>query len=261
MHAQRLFVAFERRLQPCRDVVTLGVKPNFFDYSDEERQLIHRTPKIYYPSLFYADLFDSLGMKTFPGGHTYRCAADKIKQTTLLQMAGLPHPRTRLFFGRRQKRRIEALFSYPFIAKIPRGSARGRGVFLIKDRQELAAYCEKSHVAYIQDYFPAKKDIRVVVIGHKPVLAYWRVAGAGEFRTNIACGGRIDLDHIPEAAVTLALSAARRCGWDDVGMDIMVYKNRYYVLEANMKYGRQGFDAAGLNYYRLMEEMMAGGEI
>ena len=38
-------------------------------------------------------------------------------------------------------------------------------------------------------------------------------------------------------------------------------KGRFYVLEANMKYGKEGFRKAGLDYDQLMESMIANEEI
>ena len=257
----RQVLALEVRLRGCRNVRTIGVRPNISDYSDEELRLIRRAEKVYYPTAFYADLFDSLGKPTFPSHHTYTCAQDKIKQSALFQLAELPHPRTRSFFGKRQKAKIKDFFSFPFIAKEPRGSAMGRGVFLIRNDAELEAHLSDRHVVYIQQYFPIDRDIRAVVIGGRLVHAYWRIAGEGEFRTNVACGGRIGLDPIPEAAQQLALTIARRCGWDDVGLDICQHQGAYYVLEANMKYGREGFRAAGIDYYQMMERMINEGQI
>jgi len=37
--------------------------------------------------------------------------------------------------------------------------------------------------------------------------------------------------------------------------------NRLYILEANMKYGKAGFAAAGMDYYSIMEEKIANAEI
>ena len=123
-------IALEARLRGCRNVLTLGVKPNFSDYSDEEAQRIRTARIIYYPTSYYADLFDAAGIKTFPSYHTYKCVQDKIKQTTLFQLLGIPHPRTRFYYGTHQKKKITEHFAFPFIGKIPRGSALGRGVFL-----------------------------------------------------------------------------------------------------------------------------------
>jgi ribosomal protein S6--L-glutamate ligase len=254
-------VALERRLRDCKNVITLGVKPNFTDYEPAERALIRDAGKIYYPSPFYADLLDAMGKKTFPSYHTYKCVQDKIKQTALFEMIDIPHPRTRVFYGRRQQETILKHFDFPFVAKVARGSAMGRGVFLIRNNDDLTAYLSRCRPAYIQAYLPIDQDIRIVVIGKRVVHSYWRVAPPGEFRTNLAVGGTVSLDPVPQAATDLALETARRCGWDDVGIDICPYKGAYFVLEANMKYGKEGFRAAGIDYTNLMERMIADGKI
>lgn len=254
-------VALEARLKSCRNVITLGVKPDFSDYSPAEMTMILGAKKVYYPSSFYADLLDTAGISTFPSCHTYRYAQDKIKQTALLKVIGIPHPRTRVFYGKRQMAAIPRHFQFPFIAKIPRGSAMGRGVFKILSPADLEQYVQQVSVAYIQEYLPIDRDMRIVVIGDRVVHAYWRIAPAGDFRTNVAVGGTVGLDPVPADACRLALETARKCRWDDVGIDICHHDGAYYVLEANMKYGKEGFRQAGIDYYRLMESMIENGEI
>lgn len=257
----RQVIALEARLRTCRNVRTLGVRPNFMDYSPDEARMIRCAEKVYYPTAFYADLFDAMGKPTFPSYHTYKCVQDKIKQSALFQLIGLPHPNTRVFYGKRQQLKIKHYFSYPFIAKEPRGSALGRGVFLIRSDTDLENYTHDRHTCYIQQYLPIDRDIRAVVIGGRVAHAYWRIAGQGEFRTNVARGGRISLEPVPEPAIALALQVANACGWDDVGLDICSYDNQYTILEANMKYGREGFRVAGIDYYAMMERMIDDGHI
>ncbi|MGD2098516.1 MAG: RimK family alpha-L-glutamate ligase [Desulfobacterales bacterium] len=254
-------IALEARLKRCKNVRTLGVRSNFSDYSPREAELIRQADKIYYPTPFYADLFDTVGKSTFPSYHTYKCVQDKIKQTALFKLLDLPHPRTRVFYGKRQKSKILDYFPFPFIAKIPRGSALGKGVFLIQNGSELRDYLDHVSPAYIQEYLPIKRDIRVVVIGSRLVHAYWRITPSNEYRSNLAVGGRISLDNVPAAARDLAFRVAQVCRWDDVGIDICEHNGRFYVLEANMKYGKEGFRQAGLDYHRLMESMIANEEI
>jgi ribosomal protein S6--L-glutamate ligase len=254
-------IALERRLRHCPHVLTLGVRPNLETYSEASLAMILAADKIYYPSVFYADLFDVMGKATFPSAHTYRFVQDKIKQTALFKLMGIPHPRTHVYYGRHQQRRIRTEFAYPVVAKVARGSALGRGVYLIRTDAQLAAYLADNRVAYIQTYLPIDRDIRAVVIGSQVVHAYWRVAPSGDFRTNISAGGRIRLDPVPPDALTLARETARRCGWDDVGLDICRCEGRWYVLEANMKYGKAGFRAAGIDYYHLMDTLIANGTL
>jgi ribosomal protein S6--L-glutamate ligase len=254
-------IALEARLKNCKNVVILGVRPNFSDYSRTEADLIRNAEKIYYPTAFYAELFDAVGKKTFPSYHNYKCVQDKIKQTALFNLLDIPHPRTRVFYGKRQKNSICEYFQFPFIAKIPRGSAMGRGVYLIRNREDLDSYISRSNVAYIQEYLPSDRDIRVVVIGDRVVHAYWRIAPSGEFRSNVAVGATISLDPVPKNVLDLALDIAQRCRWDDVGIDIIEHDKNLYVLEGNMKFGKEGFRKAGIDYIKLMESMIENGQI
>lgn len=100
-----------------------------------------------------------------------------------------------------------------------------------------------------------------MVIGGRVVHAYWRKSQEGDFRTNVFCGGRILLDDVPDAAHELARRTARACQWNDVGVDICRHDGRYYVIEANMKYGREGFRQAGIDYTALMEKLIDEGTI
>jgi ribosomal protein S6--L-glutamate ligase len=98
-------------------------------------------------------------------------------------------------------------------------------------------------------------------VGRQVVHAYWRVAATGEFRNNLGLGGRIDTAVVPEKARQFALHIARVCRWDDVGLDICEHQGDFYVLEGNMKYGRQGFQQAGIDYYHLLLALIRDGEI
>jgi ribosomal protein S6--L-glutamate ligase len=93
------------------------------------------------------------------------------------------------------------------------------------------------------------------------VHAYWRIAPQNEFRSNVAVGGSVSLESVPQQALDLALHTARFCRWDDVGIDICRHQGQYYVLEANMKYGKEGFRRAGIDYIKLMEDMIENEEI
>ena len=132
----------------------------------------------------------------------------------------------------------------------------GRGVFLVQNRSDLDCYLERTDAAYIQEYLPVDRDMRIVIIGHQIVHAYWRIAASNEFRTNVALGGTISLDPVPDKVRELARMTARACGWDDVGIDICEYNGQFYVLEGNMKYGKEGFRKAGIDYTKLMESLI-----
>ena len=127
--------------------------------------MIREAEVVYYPTETLVPQLAAMGKRSVStlSLACHLLEGDKIKQTTLFKLWGLPHPRTRVFYGR-QRREITQRFAFPFVAKKPRASSRGRGVYLIENQTQLDAYLAKNKVAYIQERLPISRDIRVVVI-------------------------------------------------------------------------------------------------
>jgi ribosomal protein S6--L-glutamate ligase len=126
IHQGLKVIALEARLKDCKNVVTLGVKPNFSDYGFEESELIRKAKKVYYPTGFYADLFDAAGKTIFPSYHTYKFSQDKIKQTAVFDILNIPHPRTRVFMASDKSKRSMNILRTRILLKSP--GARPWGV-------------------------------------------------------------------------------------------------------------------------------------
>ncbi|KPK28149.1 MAG: hypothetical protein AMJ61_03480 [Desulfobacterales bacterium SG8_35_2] len=258
--AQPKYVAFGSRLAGVPEVQTLGVKPNFNDYTQLEQQQIFDSSVILYPTLNYAQFFTTMGKRIFPSLETYLYADEKMKQTTLFYLLSIPHPKTR-FYLQREFSRIEKDFAFPFIAKIPRASARGRGVYKINSSVDLEEYLLNTKIAYIQEYIPHERDLRVILINYEPVLAYWRKRADDNFRTNLYQGGEIDFNDIPLDVIPLAQKYARQCNFNDVGLDLLEYKGVWYLLEANMQYGRQGFKKKNMVLKEVIRQKLLDGSL
>jgi ribosomal protein S6--L-glutamate ligase len=256
----RRYIALGARLRSVPEVITLGVRPTFLDYDQEERGLILRAEVILFPTINYAQYFSTMGKSIFPSLETHLYADDKIKQTTLFQMLNIPHPRTKIYYPLHWGD-ILADFTFPFIGKIPRNSGRGRGVFLIRNRVELENYSRLSKIAYIQEYLPHDRDLRVVLVNYDPIIAYWRTVAPGNYRANLAQGAGIDFDGVPAEAVTLARETALRCRFDDVGLDLINCRGRWQLIEANTKYGRKALAARGLDIKEITRQKLLSGEI
>lgn len=253
-------IALGSRLLGVPEVLTLGVRPNFYDYTPEEREMIQAADCVLYPSLNYAQYLTTMGKKIFPSLETYLYAGQKMKQTILFNMLSIPHPRTRIYL-KREFDRIEEDFAFPFIAKIPRASSRGRGVFMISDPKQLEEYLKLTKFAYIQEYIPHEKDLRVILINYEPVLAYWRRLQKGDFRTNLYQGGVIDFEDIPEDGLKLAMEFARKCNFNDVGLDLMESEGKWYLIEANMQYGRDGLKKKNMVLKEVIREKLLAGTL
>lgn len=252
------YIALGSRLKGIPEVRTLGVKPNFRDYNREERALIQQSNEILYPTRNYAQFFCTAGKKIFPSLETYLYADDKIKQTTLFYLLDIPHPRTKFYYHRHRKD-ISKDFRFPFVAKLPRSSACGRGVFLIRNLAELEEYLELSPVAYIQEFLPHRRDLRIILVDYEPILAYWREHQEGDFRTNLHQGGTVHFENIPEQTLELARQISRKCHFNDVGIDLVQHKGQWYLIEANMKYGRMGLKMKGLDLKEILREKLLMG--
>lgn len=259
--------------------VSIGVRPRLcgaqgftvlgfrrpWGYSEEELRLIREAPVVYYPTSFYADILAAMGKPTFPGPATYRLLGDKLKQSALFRLLGLPHPRTAAYPRARWGDIRRDFKNFPFVAKLPHTS-RGSGVFLVQGEADLAAYltrlaASRSQVAYIQEYLPLERDLRVVCLNRRPVHAYWRERVGDDFRTNVSLGGRISFERVPKEALRLAQEVAERCGLDEVGLDLCEHEGRLLVLEANMAFGLKGFEAAGLDYRKVVKQILESDEI
>jgi ribosomal protein S6--L-glutamate ligase len=254
------FVALGSRLKGVPEVLTLGVKPNFTDYSEKERELIAGAAMILYPTANYAQFFTTLGQPFFPSLETCLYADEKIKQTTLFSMLGIPHPRTRIYYHLHHQDIVRD-FSFPFVAKLPRASSRGRGVYKIETPEQLEAYLRRTPVAYIQEYLPHERDLRVILVNYEPILSYWRHRDPANFRANLHQGATPRFVGIPQEALSLARKAALQCKFNDVGLDLIRCRETWYVIEANMEYGREGLAMKGMNLKQILRDKLLSGEL
>lgn len=241
-------------------VPRVGVRPNWTDYPEEVRRRIEAAETVCYPGPLYGEIFSAAGKDIFPRNY-YPFLGNKIAQTNLFSLLEIPHPRTRIYYGRNRPHRIGRDFEYPFVAKTPVGSSQGSGVFLISGPQELSRYLARHNPAYIQEFLRIERDLRVVVVGGAVVHAYWRVHREGDFRNNVSLGGAICFDAVPEAALDFARRVARACGFDETGLDVCEHEEGYLVLEANMVFGPEGFRKKGMDIHRTIADLFDSGAI
>jgi ribosomal protein S6--L-glutamate ligase len=232
----------------------LGVRPNLEDYPPQDVARIQDAETILYPTRHYAQPLENAGKKVFPRACQYYYLGNKIRQTTLFKLKDIPMPRSRIFYGR-QGNKVFQHFQYPFVAKLPRAMGEGRGVFLINNDHDWRAYLNQTHVAYVQEYIPLDRDLRVVAVAGRLVTAYWR-RNPTDFRHNISQGGIPDFNNVPPDGIAFALDVIDQCGFDDVGLDVFHHQGQWMVLEANMHYGLQGLRLAGVSLAKTIDNLI-----
>ncbi len=255
------WVAVGRQLRHCPQVLTLGVRPSFAEYESWEKELLFSGRTIYFPTRRFIDIFHNSGIPTYPNWRYYQFIGNKFKQTLLFQAMSIPHPRTRFYWGARKAGGIINDFSFPFIAKVGKGSSRGRGIYLIRNQADLDAYCKANRYAYIQEYIPVQQSARVVLLNGHIISAYWLEAGENSFLTNLYQGGAVSSRPVPEMILEMAATVAVKCGFDEVGLDIIQDRDTCYVLEANMTFGTEGLEKKGINLAQVRCDMLLKGLI
>jgi len=125
----------------------------------------------------------------------------------------LPIPKTYIYYNHENAYKFLKKAKYPKIVKKSYGPSNYGGYFVHKvdnfqEAKELFAE-KKYHPMYFQDFVPMEADIRVMLIGHKPVCAFWRRAPEGEWLTNTSQGGSMDYMDVPKSVLDLAVKVSK----------------------------------------------------
>lgn len=149
---------------------------------------------------------------------------------------GLPIPKTYIYYNRPNADKFLKHCEYPKIVKKSYGPSNYGGYFVHKVdsyKEAKALYAEKKyHPMYFQDFVPMEADIRVMLIGHKPVCAFWRRAPEGEWLTNTSQGGSMDYNDVPKNVLDLAVKVSKAARAEYWACDIAYGKDgKVRILE------------------------------
>jgi RimK family alpha-L-glutamate ligase len=180
---------------------------------------------------------------------------DKLLTARALRRAGLPHPHTWLIADGLPAPVPEL----PTVLK-PRFGSWGRDVTLCHTHEDVeltARLLWTEHGVLAQELVPPLGwDVRIVVSGGRVVGAARRIAADGEWRTNVALGGRSVPYVAPPLARSLAILAADAVHADLAGVDLLPTANGWVIAELNGAvdfrpwYGERVFDDAVLELLR-----------
>jgi len=148
----------------------------------------------------------------------------------------LPIPKTYIYYNRPNGDKFLKKTAYPKIVKKSYGPSNYGGYFVHKVdsyKEAKALFAEKKyHPMYFQDFVPMEADIRVMLIGHKPVCAFWRRAPEGEWLTNTSQGGSMDYMDVPKNVLDLAVRVSKAANAEYWACDVAYGKDgKVRILE------------------------------
>lgn len=175
-------------------------------------------------------------------------AIDKYLATSWLAAAGLPVPRTAVVQSPQAAAAAWRSLGGDCVVK-PLFGSQGKGLVRLPDSATLEAWLAtasaKDDVSYLQEFRPHDGwDVRILMVGER-CFSMRRVAAPGEWRTNLAVGGRAEAWDPPAEWMETARRAAVALGTTIAGVDLLPAPDGSpVVLEVNAVPGWRGLEAA-----------------
>ncbi|MCJ7428814.1 MAG: RimK family alpha-L-glutamate ligase [Candidatus Nanohaloarchaeota archaeon QJJ-5] len=174
-------------------------------------------------------------------------ASNKFYSVKTLGEGGIPVPDSTYTLSTKETERAAKELGYPVIIKLISGYG-GKGVMRAEDESGLSPIIDTLTLfeqdVSLQRYIENPgEDIRVIVLGDE-TFSYKRVGGEDEWRSNISAGGERQQHDATEEMREVSRKAARLCGFDFCGIDILEGEDGFYIGEINMSPGVESTDEA-----------------
>jgi glutathione synthase/RimK-type ligase-like ATP-grasp enzyme len=164
----------------------------------------------------------------------------KENVTLFCKKYNLSIPKTKIFYDNEKGfNYLKNKATYPQVIKRSYGPSNYGGYYVHKvdNYKEAKTLLDKKKYRpiYTQNAIDLKYsgDLRVMLIGHKPICAFWRYSGDGEWITNTSQGGTMSYNNVPMSALELAVEASKAAKAEYWACDIAIdaKTNKAYILE------------------------------
>ena len=190
--------------------------------------------------VFYLNILkilNSMNIKVINTASSIECTVDKLYTSHLLNKNNIPTPTTYILRGyNKAKKFIDENNSSNGIVYKPLFGSQGDNIKLIKNSLDLIQLNNTSNIYYFQEYLEntINHDYRVLIINNGKKIKYFYMTRYGNtFVNNISKGGSCIKENIDPYIINLAIESSKLLNIDFCGVDIMQYKNKYYVIEIN----------------------------
>jgi gamma-F420-2:alpha-L-glutamate ligase len=182
--------------------------------------------------LYASYALEKRGVRLFNSACSIELCDDKMRTHLALAAHGIKMPRTisgplnySTSISMDFIKNVESLLSFPFVAKLNYGSL-GENVYLLNNEKDFIDFetIHRYDPRLYQEFVSSSKgvDYRIIVIGGRFAAGMKRINDNGDFRSNIALGGRGEKVKIPDAFVKVAEKSAKILKLDYCGCDILI---------------------------------------
>lgn len=187
------------------------------------------------------------GIRVINSTYPFRRSRDKYATQYILHQAGIPIPTT--YTTESLARAYQATGEMNDVIYKPILSSMGRGSMKFTDA-DLAYNAYRlldrlHHPLILQKYVENPgRDIRVFIVGDEVVGAVYKYIPEGEWKSNVAQGGKMVEEEMTSEIIDMAFNATKAMGLDYAGVDLLESPDGPIVLEVNASPGWQGLKGA-----------------
>lgn len=197
------FIALGALLKKCPFVITLGVRPQFRCYSNEELAILKLAPIVLFPTSRYVGIFQAAGKPTFPSPASYYFRKWRFPQWTLASYFNLPSLLSRCYKRNTAPEAILEKFSLP-LRVMDLKNDRSRGV-LVETEEKLRQLLRKKQCMVIIQEEPRQITAKVVLV----FILYEWVGFTADFPWEV----------IPKSIIEQSLQIVRKVNLDDIAFE------------------------------------------
>jgi [lysine-biosynthesis-protein LysW]---L-2-aminoadipate ligase len=231
-----LFDAAKKKGIDAKMVDCKGLSVNL-DKSNEEFGTVIQRCVSYYRSLHSTAALEGKGVNVINSLNTSILAGNKLFTHMLLTKQNIPTPFSAVAFSEEAALDFLDKKGYPMVLK-PTVGSWGRMIALLKDRDSAQGIMETREkmypiyqVYYLEEFVTRPpRDIRAIMIGDKVVAAIYRYSGDGQWKTNMALGGRAEPLKVTKELEEICIKAKNAVQGQIVGIDLMESKEKGLVV-------------------------------
>ena len=207
------------------------------DKTKEKFETVIQRCVSYYRSLHSTAALEGKGVNVINSLNTSIFAGNKLFTHMLLQKYGIPTPFSAVAFS--EEAALETLESkgYPMVLK-PTVGSWGRMIALLKDHDSAEGIMSSREtmypiyqVYYLEEFVQRPpRDIRAIMVGDKVVAAIYRYSGDGQWKTNMALGGKAEECKVTKELEEICIKAKNAVQGEIVGVDLMESKEKGLVV-------------------------------
>ena len=190
--------------------------------------------------VFYLNILkilESMNIRIINDARSIERTVDKLYTSYLLNQNKINTPKTYIMRGQEPASRFIKNFNFDssLIYK-PLFGSQGDNIRLIREFDDFNQLDNTTNIYYFQKYLEniPNYDYRVLVINNNDDIKFFYMTRYGEtFINNVSKGARCIKENLDNEVIEMAIKSSRLLNIDFCGVDIIRYKDKYYVIEVN----------------------------